>query len=77
MTAFPEAKAADETDPAPHSDVERLAASLDEMTKASRSIGVQLHRVERAAEMLRHLSRLLHGSEEARKRLRPACGPQQ
>ena len=57
----------EEEDRAPHSDVERLAASLDEMTSSARSIGVQLHRVERAAEMLRHLSRLLHGAENSLK----------
>lgn len=53
-------------DKAPHSDVERLAAGLDEMCNASRSFGVQLHRVERAAEMLRHLSRLVVAAERER-----------
>ncbi len=42
--------------PAPHTDIEELAAKLDEMVDAALSIGVQLHRVERAASMLRHLS---------------------
>ncbi|MFV1626646.1 hypothetical protein VWY34_15240 [Phaeobacter sp. JH20_02] len=57
-------------DKAPHTDVEEIAAKLDEMIEGAKGFGIELHRVKRAADMLRHLSELVHAGEMEIKDLR-------
>ena len=50
--------------PASHTDIEDLAKKLDRMIDAGREVGIHYFHVEQAAEQLRYLSNLLHGTQK-------------
>jgi len=58
-----------------HTDVERLAEKLDKMCQAAVGFGIHLSHVSEAAEMLRHLSNMVRGTEIERDAARGLVAP--